>query len=67
MRLIEKIFYYGGIVFSFVVMVAMIKLFRYNQETTGTWFAIAMAVLGIATFVLTIYHTIINKDPWSGR
>jgi len=48
-------------------MVAMIKLFRYNQETTGTWFAIAMAVLGIATFVLTIYHTIINKNPWSGR
>ena len=65
--MIEKIFYYGGIVFSFVVMVAMIKLFRYNQETTGLWFAIAMAVLGIATFVLTVYHTIINKDPWSGR
>lgn len=64
--MIEKIFYYGGIVFSFVVMVAMIKLFRYNQETTGTWFALAMALLGTATFVLTVIHTIKNKDPWSG-
>jgi hypothetical protein len=65
--MITKIFYYAGIVFSFIVMVAMIKLFKYNQESTGLWFAIAMAALGIATFVVTVVHTIINKDPWSGR
>lgn len=64
MRLIEKIFYYGGVVFAFVVMVAMIKLFRYNAETTGTWFAISMAVLGVGTFVGSVYHMVINKKEW---
>ena len=59
---IEYIFYYGGVVFSFVIMVAMLKLYRYNVETTGPLFALAMAALGIATFVASVYHMIINRD-----
>lgn len=45
----------------------MAYLFQYNVEGTGTWFAMAMVLLGLVVSVAgTILFIKENKDRWKG-
>lgn len=44
-------------IFATVWTIAMIKLWRWNVEGTGWWFAFAMVFLGIVVLTASLLHT----------
>lgn len=46
-------------IFATVWTIAMIKLWEWNVEGTGWWFAFAMVFLGIVVLTASLLHTFI--------
>ena len=57
----SKLFSILGIIFAGFVSVNMIYLFKYNVETSGTLFAVFIAILPIAATAALVIHYLDNK------
>jgi hypothetical protein len=57
----SKLVTYLGIAFALFVTISMIRLFDYNIDTSGTFFAVAMVVLPLSATAALIIHHLQNK------
>jgi hypothetical protein len=58
-RFIYKLHSWFVPLFAIIWTVAMVKLWRWNVEGTGLWFAFAMVFLGVLVLVVSLLQTFI--------